>query len=138
MSPSHDSDELKRLEDTLRSLEPRSSLSRDQLMFAAGRASVPERGWWPHLSGLLALLVVSLAGWSVLKPAPSQQVVYVERFSRDPTMSSPVDPKPIETGDYLRQRQQMIEQGTNGPRTPTATEEQFGPIWTPASRLDIE
>ncbi len=67
--------------DALRTLVPAgTAISRDRLLFEAGRAAAaPRFGWlWPCGTLLFAAISLALAGWAVFEERPAQTVV-VER-----------------------------------------------------------
>ena len=74
--------ENKPLEEALKSLQPLAgAFDRDRLMYRAGQASAPRRGWaWPALASVLALTSAGLAFALVLQPVPQsvERVIYVE------------------------------------------------------------
>src|SRR5712691_4085152 len=71
MSGTDHDPENRPLEEALKSLQPLAgAFDRDRLMYRAGQASAPRRGWtWPALAFALVLQPV---------PQPVERVVYVE------------------------------------------------------------
>ncbi|HJT77145.1 MAG TPA: hypothetical protein VJ739_08085, partial [Gemmataceae bacterium] len=99
-----------------------------RLLFRAGQASVPRRGWaWPAATGASALLAATLAALLVLRPVPQPaERVIVERVPAPPTERAvPVPPpapdetasvpaesdQPREDGDYLQLRREVLARG---------------------------
>src|SRR5205823_14684738 len=72
--------ELNALERALKQLVPAGQVQRDTLMFRAGRASAPGRGWlWPAGAAVMTVVAIALGGVLILRspPAPAERVVYV-------------------------------------------------------------
>jgi hypothetical protein len=68
-------------EKALRALKPAGQVTRDQLMFQAGRAAAERRGWvWPATTIIATSLAVALAWTFYTRPEPSvvERIVYVE------------------------------------------------------------
>ncbi|MCI0464802.1 MAG: hypothetical protein L0Z62_48375 [Gemmataceae bacterium] len=125
--------ELRRLEAALATLTPRvDTLDRDRLMFQAGQASVPRRGWlWPCTSAALAAVSVALGGM-LLRPGPRivEHVVYLPRPEAAPLPAPLVetartDPDPGATASaesegwptdnaYFRLQQHLFRWGLDG------------------------
>ena len=80
MSTSREDADLNALETVLLDLVPQPALSRDAVLFAAGRASVPRRGWWPHACAGLAAVVLGLSVGMLFRPDPPPQNHRKSRF----------------------------------------------------------
>src|SRR5436190_18587440 len=82
--------DLKALEGALKQLAPAGQVQRDTLMFRAGRASAPQRGWlWPAAAAGMTVVTVALGSVLMLRPAPlpAEKIVYV-------TVREPAPPLP--------------------------------------------
>jgi hypothetical protein len=132
------------LEAALAALAPMPGrINRDALLFRAGQASVPRRGWaWPAATAVLGLVAAILAAVIVLRPAPApvERVIVVP--AKEPALPAPpvdvpsppppvVEPTPASPGgattaqspmNYLQLQQQVLRWGLDGvpslPETP--------------------
>lgn len=88
------------LEAALRSLTPLPDrIERDRLMFRAGQASVPRRGWlWPSSTAAMSLVAAILGGLLLQRP-PLRLEPPTMPLAGSPAMEH------AETPDYLRLRQ---------------------------------
>ncbi len=136
--------ELAGLEAALGALAPMPGrINRDALLFRAGQASVPGRGWaWPAAATTLGLVALVLAVVVALRltPAPVERVIVVN-VPRAPSPAPPADvpsppladaePGPASPGEigagqspmnYLQLQQQVLRWGLDGvpalPKTP--------------------
>jgi hypothetical protein len=83
--------ELAALETALAGLKPAAPLDRDRLMFSAGQASLPRRGWgWPAATAALLLVSFALAGMLLNRPA-LQEIVRVVPVPVAVPIAVPVD-----------------------------------------------
>jgi hypothetical protein len=154
MSGSDLDPELMALEASLRGLEPHAQLSREAVLFAAGKASAG-RGWlWPATAGL-ATAVAAILGWLLWQQSPSEsveaqpRVVVVEKVIEKlvpvpvpPGDTPPPRPSseevtaapelPLGVGEYLRRRREVVRWGVEMlPSTPP--QQSTGDTLTPAA-----
>jgi hypothetical protein len=136
--------ELSALEQALARLEPRSSVSREAVLFRAGQASA-RRNWPWAAATCVSSLAVLVLGW-VLWNRPEPQtiveriVVHVERPAPAPlpVLTQPGSPGPStespEPGafDYLRQRREVLYWGVEALR-PLPPQESSEGLLTPAA-----
>jgi hypothetical protein len=111
---------------------------RDALLFAAGRAAVPRRLFWPVLTVILALLSASLTVAFVTRPprvVEVERIVYVSVPADPVARDVPVEehtpappPLPPEWVEGLRRRQRLVDEDP-GPLPTTA--------WTPSGSHDL-
>jgi hypothetical protein len=126
------SEQPERVESALAGLKPApAALDRDRLMFAAGQAAAPKRGWrWPATSAALFSLSLGLSAALALRPTPVEtvRIVYlppdVKQAAPAPLPDVPpapapradpearvADTTPTVGGDYLRLRSQVLRFG---------------------------
>jgi hypothetical protein len=127
--PTHDP-ELAALQAALVRLAPApDGINLGQLLYRAGQASVPRRGWaWPGATVASMLLAATLGAVLLLRPAPQSVVfVYVDRPSAPPepfvARQSPAPAGPAATtadadwrqdeADSLRLRRQVLAHGVD-------------------------
>ena len=87
--------DLQNLENALRQLAPAGQLQRDQLMFQAGRASTPRRGWlWPAATAAMTVVTLTLGAALALRPPaqPAEKIVYVTVREEVPAAPPSVEP----------------------------------------------
>lgn len=120
-------------DDLTRRLTPTAGrLHRDDLLFAAGRASAPSPRWWKRACGLLVVSqAVCLGLWFV--PRPELTPVVVEQpapiVEPAPSVSSPPDPS-----SYVALLHTM-----DGPRTPvTERDSSSRPTLTAGNRRFLD
>jgi hypothetical protein len=89
-------DDLRSLERRLSGWQPASAgLDADAMLFAAGRASAqpgPARFVWPALTGVLSVLVVTLAAWLVVER--NERLSLKQQLLRQIPASAPSLPAP--------------------------------------------
>jgi hypothetical protein len=128
--PTHDA-ELAALRDALARLRPAPDpIDLGQLLFRAGQASVPRRGWaWPGATAAVALLAAGLGAALVLRPAPQPiERVVVVRVETPAPSAGPAGGEPAvarvvppaaatdaewgsQPADSFRLRQQVLARG---------------------------
>jgi hypothetical protein len=130
------------------------SIDRDRLMFRAGRASLPRRGWaWPCATAGLAVVSVALGAvlWLRPEPRPVERTVYVKTAAPaphapySPTVTPAPAPKhepiaeaaepPVDVANYLHVRGQVLRWGVDAlpaPPTPSTSPR----LYTPADTRD--
>ena len=87
------------LEAALAALAPMPGrIDRDALLFRAGQASVPRRGWaWPGAAATLGVLAATLGALLAVRPAtkPVERIVYV--YVKEPAAPTPTadEPAPV-------------------------------------------
>ncbi len=129
MSEPRPDPELTQVELALAGLKPAAALDRDRLMFRAGQASVPRRGWpWPAATATLLVLSVTLGGMLLKRPAPEVVVRVVSvpvpvpvPQSLPPAPSPSVEPsvpatKASPAGDpleYAQMRKEVLRWGVD-------------------------
>jgi hypothetical protein len=128
--------ELAGLEAALAALAPMPDrINRDALLFRAGQASIPGRGWaWPIATAALGVVSVVLAGVVAfrLSPSPAERVIVVKAPqpapSAPPTQfagppASEPEPGPASLGEiasgsspmtYLQLQKQVLRWGLDG------------------------
>jgi hypothetical protein len=137
--PAHDP-ELASLRDALARLRPAPDpIDLGRLLFRAGQASVPRRGWaWPCATAASALLAAALGAGLLLRPAPPtvEHIVVVhdqpppaptpEPAAREqPVLPAVARATPEDTdrgqgaGDYFRLREQVLARGADALPAPT-------------------
>lgn len=137
--PAHDP-ELASLREALARLRPAPDpIDLGRLLFRAGQASVPRRGWaWPCATAASALLAVALGAGLLLRPGPQtvEHVVVVHDKPppapppEPPAREQPVPPAVARTtpdeadrgrgaGDYFRLREQVLARGADALPAPT-------------------
>lgn len=124
---SADSPDLNAFAAQLAALQPTAGLSRDQIMFHAGRRSAKRTTAWP----LTSLALAGLALWFATRPATVvESVRLVERPVRTATYvrGEPVDSKK----SYLHLRDVALQFGTDALPMPHSTEHPGTPL-TPAN-----
>jgi hypothetical protein len=87
-------EDLRALETSLRALAPApASLDRDRLMYRAGQASAPRRGFWPLLATLSTLAACVLGVLLLQRPEPPtvKQIVYVPVETPAPETPAPTE-----------------------------------------------
>ena len=114
-------DDLTPFADALRLLTPQPpAMSRDALLFAAGKAAGRPRPWlWPTAAGAFASLSAVLAGFVVSPAAPEvryvelERIVYVERPAPDRTEtaepSPPASSHSVAAEDESRERLRLLQ-----------------------------
>jgi hypothetical protein len=137
--------ELTELERALAGLTPApGQFDRDRLMFRAGQASAPRRGWvWPSATAAFAVLAAVLGVALVNRPTPAtiERTVYVEVPAPMPPVAPPAPLSPADTGpvaaagrepsheqtDAARLRNQVLRWGVDAlPSPPPVVVSQHG------------
>ena len=87
------------LEAALAALAPMPGrIDRDALLFRAGQASVPRRGWaWPGAAATLGVLAATLGALLAVRPAatPVERVIHVYVKEAAPPTANVPDPAPV-------------------------------------------
>jgi hypothetical protein len=105
----------KALESALGQLKPAASrLSRDELMFKAGRAMTGNKGPWQMLCGVLTVLLV---GSALVRPGSNEMPELADPIepARFETLQIVNPPAQVDSGgsleEYVTLRQRVVEQG---------------------------
>jgi hypothetical protein len=125
------------LEAALATLAPMpGQINRDALLFRAGQASVPRRGWvWPSAAAALGIVAMTLGAMLALRPAapPVERIyVYVKEPAAPTLAATETAPPPSESElspgtiarheppmNYLQLQKQVMRWGVDGiPDTP--------------------
>ena len=108
---------------------PVTKLNRDELLFAAGRASARSPRVWKWLAGGLALAQsVTLAAWFYMTPLASPVVPTKPTSVEAPLRNPDPPPLPPEPNSYLELTRRITENGL--PRSVPGTNE-TGPLSPP-------
>jgi hypothetical protein len=134
MSESFDA-ELTPLESSLARLVPRADrLSRERMLFEAGRSCGRPGRLWPTLTGLSSLTALVLAGCLLMRPATviieERMVVRVKEIAPAPAPTPAAEPAPelveepdhraLPENEYLRLRDGMLRWGMDALPAPEA------------------
>lgn len=127
--PTHDDEELAALQAALGRLTPApDGINVARLLFRAGQASVPRRGWaWPSAAAASTLLAATLGVVLLFRPVPSpaerirvvevpapptKPVVPEQPRAPDDAPSVPAEAEPPRgDDDYLRLRREVLARG---------------------------
>jgi hypothetical protein len=133
------------LEAALGQLAPAAgALSRERVLFEAGRASARPGRTWPLLAGASSLLASVLALVLLTRPAQVVEHTVIVRVAQPPAPPSPPPPEPAADNplveqtepttdffvsgetDYLRRREEVLRWGVDrlpaaAPRSPSST-----------------
>jgi hypothetical protein len=130
--------ELSALEESLGRLQPQAELSREAVLFEAGRAAAPRGRLWPAATGV-STLAAAVLGWLLWRQplpaeAPPPRVVVVEKVVEKVVervvhvpVPAPLEPEPQpgvvshpvtdgfpeRPGEYLRRRQEVLRWGVD-------------------------
>lgn len=127
MSGSTHDDELAAFQTALARLTPAEGISIAQLLFQAGRLSVPRRSWvWPCTTAASMMLAITLGTALVFRPAPQPTERIVQVFVQPPAPptaqverpvpaidETPDAPPPASDGDYLQLRREVLAKGVD-------------------------